>query len=121
MRRRSRRHETSYINEHDEEVELPFKWEICGGCEGHGKTSRHVECDGGGFTSSEWAEQDEDFREDYLAGRYDRACDECGGAGKVKVVDEERCKPEDWKQYEEQMNDLDECDAIHEMERRMGA
>jgi RecJ-like exonuclease len=108
--------------ENDEAVELPCKWEICCGCEGHG-TDRgaSVECDGGGFTSAEWAEQDEDFRADYLAGRYDRPCAACDGTGKVQVVDEDRCKPELLAAYRQQMADDAEIDAIHAAEQRMGA
>jgi len=69
---------------------IPFQWSICDHCQGHGTTTRHVECDGGGFTASEWAEQDEDFREDYMAGRYDRPCPHCQN-GKVQIPDVARC------------------------------
>lgn len=69
---------------------VPARREVCGSCEGTGTTTRHIECDGGGFTSSEWAEMcdgDPDFAEDYLSGRYDRPCDECNGANVVPVPD----------------------------------
>lgn len=105
----------------DVEIALPFRWEICGHCQGHGKTSEHVECDGGGFTSSEWAEQDEDFRHDYIAGRYDRASASCGGAGKVQVADLDKLSEEDRKLYEEQLRGDAEIEEIHRMERLMGA
>src|SRR5690349_7371437 len=67
---------------------VPFKWTICPVCEGHA-TDRgaSVECDGGGFTASEWAEQDDDFKQDYLAGSYDRPCEACEGLGRVKEPD----------------------------------
>lgn len=61
---------------------LPFKWEICWHCNGHGKSSAHM----GAFTESELRE-DPEFFEDYFAGFYDRACDYCEGAGKVQVAD----------------------------------
>ncbi len=103
------------------ERELPTRWEVCPSCDGRGTTCRHVECDGGGFTSSEWAEQDADFREDYLAGRYDRACDECGGRTTVKIVDFDRLSPEDAKSYDEQLAADTYCRAEEYAERRAGA
>lgn len=102
------------------EIDLPTKWEVCGSCEGRGTTSRHVECDGGGFTSSEWAEQDQDFREDYLAGRYDRACNACGGRTTVKVVDYDRMSPEQAAAYDSQLAADSYCRAEEMAERRMG-
>lgn len=66
--------------------------EVCGLCEGRGTTTAHVEHDGGGFTSSEWAEacaEDHDFAEDYISGNYDRPCPECKGKNVVPVVDED--------------------------------
>lgn len=102
------------------EQTLPWRWEICPRCEGHGTTTAHVECDGGGFTASEWAEQDEDFREDYIAGRYDRPCPHCEG-GKVKVADRDRMPPEQVEQYDAQLQADADCEAIHRLERMMGA
>lgn len=112
---------TLFTDDGDTETELPWKWAICDCCDGHGGTSRHVECDGGGFTSSEWAEQDEDFREDYLAGRYDRPCDECSGSGKIQIADYDRMSPEDIKAYEQQLSDDADYHAMCAAERRMGA
>lgn len=100
--------------------ELPWRWEICDCCDGHGKTSRAVECDGGGFTASEWAEQDCDFREDYLAGVYDRPCPECRGAGKVKAVDEDRLTDEERAEYEAQADADRAYRAEIAAERRAG-
>ena len=71
------------------EVTVPTKWEICDGCQGEGQSSAYL----GAFTASEWAEEDQEFQEDYFAGRYDRACEDCKGSGKVKVIDDERCDP----------------------------
>jgi hypothetical protein len=78
------------------EIELPFKWEICSRCDGHNRNCEHVECDGGGFTSSEW--------EDYLAGRYDRPCPYCEG-GKVKVADRSRMTKAQWREFVAQERD----------------
>ena len=108
------------------DIPLPAVWVICSACEGCA-TDRgaSVECDGGGFTASEWAEQDEDFRQDYIAGRYDRPCSYCDGLGRVQEIDENAKL--DWRQriflkaYREQLRDAADCAAIHAAERRMGA
>jgi hypothetical protein len=67
-------------------TQLPATWVICGECDGEGKSSAHL----GSFSMSDLRE-DQDFADDYFAGRYDRACQCCKGAGKVLVVDRERC------------------------------
>lgn len=59
-----------------------FRWAICDCCDGSG--TRGNPAFSNGITSSEWAEWDEDDRDDYMAGRYDVACGDCGGSGKVK-------------------------------------
>lgn len=104
------------------EIELPTKWEICSWCEGHG-TDRgaSVECDGGGFTACEWAEQDEDFREGYLRGDYDRPCEGCCGGGKVMVADRSQMPPDQVEQYDQQLRDDADYRAMSAAERRMGA
>lgn len=102
------------------EVELPFKWAICRQCDGHNRSLAHVECDGGGFTSSEWAEQDDDFKEGYLRGDYDRPCPECEG-GKVKIPDYAMMTKDQRELYREQCRSLLELKAEEAMERRMGA
>ena len=115
-----------YGNRDEHRVTFPSHWIICPKCEGCA-TDRGagVECDGGGFTSSEWAEQDDDFKENYLAGRYDRPCLYCSGLGRVHVVDprriENRWLKKLYRAYIRQERDNRECDRIHAMERRMGA
>jgi RecJ-like exonuclease len=105
-----------------DEVEhtLPSRFEVCGLCEGRGTSCAHVECDGGGFTSSEWAEQDEEFREDYLAGRYDRPCPSCKGLRVVSVIDEDRCDAGLLAAYREEQEDEAAYQAECAAERRMG-
>lgn len=115
-----------YTNRDQIDVRFPARWAICPVCEGCA-TDRgaSVECDGGGFTSSEWAEQDDDFKQDYLAGCYDRPCGHCDGLGRVQEIDEERV--EGWRErillraYHAQLRDNREIDAIRAAERRMGA
>ncbi len=115
-----------YTNRDAIEVSFPARWAICPACEGCATDrGRSVECDGGGFTSSEWAEQDDDFKEDYLAGRYDRPCEPCKGLGRVQVI--ERDEVRGWRMklllraYDAQVRDNYDIDAMHAAERRMGA
>jgi len=75
--------------EYDDEGEkiavhsLPTRWEICDYCEGEGTSCAYL----GDWTGSEWAEESPEFQEDYFAGRYDRACPDCKGSGKILIVD----------------------------------
>lgn len=115
-----------YTNRDQIDVSFPARWAICPHCEGCA-TDRgaSVECDGGGFTSSEWAEQDDDFKADYLAGRYDRTCGPCKGLGRVQDIDEGAVTG--WREriflkaYQAQQRDNRAIDATHAAERRMGA
>lgn len=105
----------------DEEVPLPCKWAICGHCEGRGTSSAYL----GAITQSDrepggsW-DDPEDF-EDYMSGAYDRACDSCGGSGKVQVVDRRACDPELLKAWDAQVEEEAEMRAVEAAERRMGA
>lgn len=119
---------TIYTNRDGIEVSFPARWAICWACDGHATTTRHIECDGGGFTASEFAEachEDEDFAEKYFGGYYDRPCPDCKGLGRVQVIDEEAVTG--WRQriflkaYRAQERDSAEIDAMHEAERRYGA
>jgi predicted methyltransferase len=102
------------------ETELPFKWVICSRCDGHNRSTAHVEADGGGITASEMAELGDDFREDYMSGVYDRPCPHCEG-GKVKIADTSQMTKAQRREYRAQMQADREIDAIHAAERRMGA
>jgi hypothetical protein len=98
------------------ERELPFVWNICGRCSGHGKSSEYL----GAFTGEQMRE-DPDFAEAYLAGEYDRRCQYCDGGGKVMAVDFKKLSKNDAKEYRAQMRADREIEAEHEAERRMGA
>lgn len=117
---------TIYGNRGEHDIAFPARWIICPECDGWA-TDRGagVECDGGGFTSSEWAEQDDDFREGYLAGRYDQPCRPCKGKGRIMAVDEDaidnRWLQRLYAEYLRQEADRYACERIHAMERRMGA
>jgi hypothetical protein len=99
------------------EVSLPCKWAICENCRGNGTHAHSI----GAITSSEWAHDwDEDERSDYLAGRYDRQCEECGGSGKVRVVDETLADPDDLLAWQGQEQREAEWAAQERAERRLG-
>jgi hypothetical protein len=103
---------------------LPARWCICGACDGDGTTSRHVEREGGGFTASEWADCEPDFRRAYMRGDFDRPCGACKGTGKVLEVDEDACNPEQHAalRAHDEARALDRAlDEEAAAERRMGA
>jgi RecJ-like exonuclease len=119
---------TVHTNRDGIEVTFPSRWVICCACDGNATTTRHIECDGGGFTASEWeqaCDDDEDFAENYFGGHYDRPCPDCNGLGRVQAIDEEAVRG--WRQkillaeYHRQMADNRAIDREQEMERRMGA
>lgn len=104
------------------ELSVPAKWEICRTCEGHGASSAYL----GAFTRDDFDDEGPEFVEDYIAGNYDRACDECHGSGKVIVADEAACQHNDedkralgvlHSRWEEEA----EYRAIVDAERRAGA
>lgn len=99
------------------EVTLPTKWEICVECRGNGMSSSYL----GAFTSSEWAEEDEEFKEDYMAGKYDKSCEYCDGSGKVRVVDWERLDEKTTAAYIAQLEEEAQDRATERAERAMGA
>lgn len=69
----------------DEFNDWPTVWAICDDCRGSGTRS----LGGASFTASEWAEWDQDERDEYREGFYDRPCSACEGSGKVLEPDTE--------------------------------
>lgn len=102
----------------DEEVDVPFKWEVCGTCEGKGS---HVNpsIDSHGLTAEDFAE-DSDFAEDYHAGVYDVPCAECAGLRVVPVPDESRCSPELLKRINGERDGKYDAAVERAHEREMG-
>lgn len=100
---------------HDDgsETVLPHRWVICSSCEGEGKSSAYL----GAFTRDQLDEEGPEFIEDYFAGHYDRACDRCGGAGKVKVADTKAMTRAQRAEYREQERQMRECREIERQER----
>jgi hypothetical protein len=112
---------TLFCEETGEEITLPTRWEICCTCEGDGTSSAYL----GAITESDrepggtWEDPD-DFRE-YMRGGYDRTCDECRGAGKVRVVDHDKLTPDQRRELAETIEAEREYEATVAAERRMGA
>lgn len=104
--------------------DFPAKWEVCGCCRGSGSTAfGYSERNQIAWTQSEWAEEDPDFREDYMNGYYDRPCPECNGRTTVMVVDEKKFNETHKKWYQAWCEELERgyyYDAIAEAERRFG-
>jgi len=101
----------------DLEVALPTKFEVCPQCEGKGMSCAYL----GAFTAEDMIEEGPEFMEEYMAGHYDRTCDECGGKRVVPALDRARCTPEQIKAYDKQQDELAESYAIEAAERAMGA
>jgi hypothetical protein len=101
-------------NELAEERGLPTKWEICDSC--HGEGTRALR----GMVVSNELLDDCEFMEDYMRGTYDTKCDDCHGDGKYKVVDEERCTPEQLAEWQESRREIAASNAESLMELRMG-
>jgi len=66
-----------FIVSYEEDVEVPFHFDVCALCKGRGK---HVNpsVDGNGLTHEDF-DEDPDFRDEYLRGRYDVSCSRCNG------------------------------------------
>jgi hypothetical protein len=98
------------------EIELPTRWEICGHCRGSGKSSSYL----GAFTQDDMAEAGPDFCDEYMAGRYDRACDVCDGSGKVQTVDHARMTKAQRAEWQAQCQADDAIAAEERAERAFG-
>jgi hypothetical protein len=77
----------------DEEVEIPFKFEVCETCHGKG-THVNPSIDSHGITQDEWSEWDDEEREGYFSGMYDVECYECGGDRVVPCQDYDKMTKE---------------------------
>lgn len=105
------------------EVELPAKYEVCSRCNGEGKHTNPA-IDGNGI-SQEQFDEDPDFAEAYFSGRYDVACEVCGGKRVELVVDAAECKRQgldkELKDYYQHRREIRSVEREMEAERRMGA
>jgi len=82
------------------EIEFPARFEVCSDCEGQG-THLHPAIREHAYTAEEWADEDDDFKEEYRrhGGIYDVTCETCGGRRVVPVVDRRRLTPEQKKLF----------------------
>ena len=99
----------------DDEIVMPYIWKICGHCNGDGTSSAYL----GVFTREGMDQMDEEWKDDYFAGRFDRACECCGGSGKVKSVDRNRASPQDLKDWDAQQAEEAAYRQTERMERLM--
>ena len=93
---------------------------VCGYCGGTGVTTEHI--DGHGISMEEWdRDWDEESRDDYLSGKYDKNCPECKGQKVVLEINRDVADQailrilDDWTESDR------ETEAMHAAERRMGA
>ena len=87
----------------DEEIErcsVIEEWVICDLCRGSGGHSNRF----GAYSADEWNEQDDDFRENYLSGRYDEPCGDCAGTGKYLILNEDALSDEALKYLQDYFN-----------------
>lgn len=89
----------------EEEYEIPFKFEVCGTCEGKG-THVNPSIDSHGITQDEWYEWDDEEREGYFSGMYDVECYECGGDRVVPVPNYDNMTKELGERVIEYINDI---------------
>lgn len=85
-------HTTSGDFEH--EHELPARFEVCSGCDGHGSRLNRAIGEHA-YSREEFAREfDDEEQAQYFTrgGRYDVECDECHGARVVPVVDEDEAR-----------------------------
>ena len=106
---------TTY-NDDGEEVRIPARFEVCWDCDGRGSSSAHL----GAFSPDDEYMRDDDFREAYFAGRFDRACGTCGGKRVVLEPDEFRATDEQMRWWESERRAEAEARAIQAAEMRFG-
>jgi len=109
------------INGEEEEVDLPTHLVTCGDCRGKGTTYLGWTAqEQPAFTQEDFHREGEEFTEDYFRGNYDRACQGCGGDGKVEEVNYNILTDAQKEAYDEYMEDEAYYQAERAAERRMG-
>lgn len=101
----------------DAEETLPWKYEVCGVCEGKGKTVNPA-IDAGGLSREMM--DDPDFMDGYMSGVYDQSCRRCKGKRVVPAVDWDALDEDRRKAYEEQLRADTDFEAERLAEIRMG-
>ena len=72
----------------------------------------------GTYTSDDFASGEVDFDE-YMA--HERPCEDCGGTGSIRVIDEVRLSDSLNKEWRAWFQDYADMEAEYQQERRMGA
>lgn len=103
------------INSTEEEMlKANGKYEVCHTCHGKGKSSAYL----GAFTYDDMEEMGEDFRQDYMRGEYDRACDTCKGDRVELVIDRDNNSPEVLDAYDKYQEEESAYRQLVNMEMR---
>jgi hypothetical protein len=92
------------------------EWAICDLCRGSGGHSNRF----GAYSADEWNEHDDEFRQNYLSGRYDAACEDCSGTGKYLVLNEDELSDEAREYLYDYLESEYELYALEQAERRAG-
>ena len=103
----------------DEQIQrctITEEWVICTTCRGSGGHSNRF----GAFSADEWNEQDDEFRDNYISGRYDENCDTCDGTGKVLMLNEDELSDEARGYLQDYLEDEYETAAMERAERMAG-
>jgi RecJ-like exonuclease len=95
-------------------VEHPAKWGICDRCEGDGTTGNPAY--NGLSCSGEFMQENPEFLEEYMDGKYDILCPSCKGSGKVLIPSTD----EGFNAWEIEQFDLEMAEMDREAELRMG-
>jgi hypothetical protein len=100
---------------------IPAVFGVCDRCRGTGVHDHPAFSNG---ISQEQFDEDPEFKEDYMAGKYDVRCSECKGQRVVPVVNPDTLSAPDKELYElylQMQRDEAQSRAEVEAERRMGA
>jgi RecJ-like exonuclease len=91
-----------FIDDEDEEVRVPARYEVCDTCSGKGMhVSPSIDC--GGLTAEDF--DDPEFAEAYMDSHYDVPCAECDGKRVIPVLNSDNIDEE----LLEQINDRIQC------------
>jgi hypothetical protein len=110
----------------DYTVDFPAKFEVCWDCNGRGSVYLGwTSADQPAFTACD-IDEDPEFFEDYMSGRYDKPCPTCKGERvTLEVTDPETWPPhlaeelqEDWTRWQQHLADDAAYQAEVEAERR---
>ena len=92
------------------------EWVICALCRGSGGHSNRF----GAYSAQEWDEHDDEFRDNYISGRYDEHCQDCDGTGKVLMLDESELSDEARDYLNDHLQNEYETYAMEQAERKAG-